>query len=87
MNKEYKKIFQDPFNRFVLWSVFNSLCVGLDEYAPLRFLLGKLISFSIGYQFDRTLWFSSFAMCTATLIALGRLYENKDFKIISLVVL
>ncbi len=85
ISKEYRKIFYDPFNLFVLWSVFNSLCVGLDEYAPLRIFLGKLISFSIGYQFDRTLWFSSFAMCTATLIALGRLYEKKKYKIISLV--
>ncbi len=75
-NKQWKKIFHDPFNFVMVFLVFNSVIYGLYDFEPLRSLVETLVPPLVGWQFNRTVFFNPFLWYAALFLILVRLYDS-----------
>lgn len=74
--RQWKKIFRDPFNFLMAFLVFNSIIYGLYDFGPLRRLVEMLIPPLEGWQFNRTIFFNPFLWYAALFLVLIRLYDR-----------
>ena len=74
--RQWKKIFSDPFNFLMAFLVFNSIIYGLYDFGPLRRLVEMLIPPLEGWQFNRTIFFNPFLWYAALFLVLIRLYDR-----------
>lgn len=73
--RQWRQIFQDPFNRVMVFILFNCVVYGLYDFEPLRTLVETLLPPLQGWQFNRTIFFNPFLWYAALFLALLRLYE------------
>ncbi|MCD7726196.1 MAG: DUF6044 family protein [Clostridiales bacterium] len=76
LQKQWKRIFHDPFNFVMLFLAFNSLIYGLYDFEPLRSLVETLVPPLQGWQFNRTIFFNPFLWYCALFLILIRLYDR-----------
>lgn len=74
--RQWKKIFRDPFNFLMAFLVFNSIIYGLYDFGPLRRFVEMLIPPLEGWQFNRTIFFNPFLWYAALFLVLIRLYDR-----------
>ncbi|MCI8985545.1 MAG: hypothetical protein HFI60_06280 [Lachnospiraceae bacterium] len=74
--RQWKKIFHDPFNFVMAFLLFNSVVYGLYDCGSLRRLVEALVPPLEGWQFNRTIFFNPFLWYGALFLVLIRLYDR-----------
>ena len=73
--KEYRRLLCDPFNRIMLFILFNCVVYGLYNCGPVRTLVETILPPLKGWQFNRTVFFNPLLWYAALCIVLVRCYD------------
>ncbi|MBE5859937.1 MAG: hypothetical protein E7301_07410 [Butyrivibrio sp.] len=80
VKKDFKGIFKDIYNFFMLLIVFNSFVYGIYYSEAMRNLVAFLVPPLTGWQFNRTIFFNPFLWYAMLFIFCRRLYLRAEGK-------
>lgn len=75
--KKPGKLWKDAFNLTLLFILFNCIVYTLYYWEPLRSLVETLLPVLKGFQFNRTIYFNTFAWYFAFFLVLKEFYDKK----------
>lgn len=75
--RQARRMISDPFNLTILFIVFNCAVYALYFWEPLRNLVETVLPPLRGFQYNRTVYFNTFAWYFALFLVLKALYEKR----------
>ncbi|MDE6388804.1 MAG: hypothetical protein K2L82_13480 [Lachnospiraceae bacterium] len=75
---QVNRMIRDPFNLTILFIVFNCVVYALYFWEPLRSMVETVLPPLKGFQYNRTVYFNTFAWYFAFFFVLKAVYQKKE---------